>query len=698
MRSQRFALALCSIAALTAVGSCVAREEGAFLKQYEDDAGPIGPGLVDAGGALDATTDLPVGDPHAVLGVEPPHGPWSGGQLALVRGNGFKGSVRVWFGSAEIPAASVTPVDPKRVQVVVPPGAAGAVDVTTQNDDDESTKRTLIGGYTYDDFYAKPASGPTSGGTIITLYGSATKWSAGTTVLIDLQPCTDVSVTSPTELSCTTPAGTPGVKSVRVTTPDQVSVDVLDAFTYGDSDNGFKGGLSGQPLGSELKVLALDAYSGAPIPAATVVLGSDVSVGPVKQTDGKGVVVIQDPSLGPKRTVTVAKKCFQPITFVDVPVDTVTAYLDPVLSPKCASEGDPPPTGGSPSLSGAVTGQLIWKANKEFEKAGWTNVPPPKSTDEQLVAYVFRLVSDPTADFQLPSVTAAVTPDSPGSSGFSYSLSTGAGNVTLYALAGIENRKLSPPKFIAYAMGITKGVSTKPGQATSDVFIAMDVPLDQALSVNLQGPTATAKGPDRVHASTAIRVAEQGYAILPGQQKTQLLPVTAPLSFAGVPPLTGTLTGTQYVVSGKAVTGVSGAAPLSVAALLATTTTSTPLSLSGFVQIPSLTTPPTNGAWNGRDLTWGFLPGGASVDLTVIDLSSGVGLVHWLVAAPAGVTSITLPDLASLGPELGLIPGPVTIGVSGANIVDFDYGSLRYRQLDDRGWNAHATDVFYANL
>jgi hypothetical protein len=166
-----------------------------------------------------------------------------------------------------------------------------------------------------------------------------------------------------------------------VITGDGVTADVLDAFTYGDSDNGYKGGLSGNLLKSELRVLALDGYTGDPIPGASVIAGSDLATAIVKKTSSSGVVVLQDANLGPKRSVTVAAKCYQPITFVDVPVDTVTAYLDPVLSPACASEGDPPPTGGNPS-SAASSATSSSEERQEFEHSGWTNVPTPMMPDE----------------------------------------------------------------------------------------------------------------------------------------------------------------------------------------------------------------------------------------------------------------------------------------------------------------------------
>jgi len=63
--------------------------------------------------------------------------------------------------------------------------------------------------------------------------------------------------------------------------------------------------------------------------------------------------------------------------------------------------------------------------------------------------------------------------------------------VTLYALAGIENRKLSPPVFTAYTLGIVSGVATQAGATAKDVYVKMDIPLDHALSLDVHGPTPT---------------------------------------------------------------------------------------------------------------------------------------------------------------------------------------------------------------
>jgi len=355
--------------------------------------------------------------------------------------------------------------------------------------------------------------------------------------------------------------------------------------------------------------------------------------------------------------------------------------------------------GGTPGLASAVAGQLVWKSKKEFQKkAPWTNVPDPKGADERQAAYVFELAYDPTYSFYLPNTGEAVTPDAPGAIGYEFSTSTSNGNLGLYALAGIENRNANPPYFKAYAMGIAKGVATAPGKVTSDIYIQMDIPLDHALEMTLTGPKPTPKGPDRVDASVAVQVGELGYALLPAGHQERLLPVAAPLSFVGIPPLVGGLVGSHYIYTASATTGAAGTSPRSVAAMLAATTTANPVTVDPFVEIPKLLTPSTSGAWNGQDLAWTAEPGGQSVELTVIVLQSAGGLVNWLVAVPAGVTTTKLPLIQSLSSEFGLISGPITVGITRAHIDDFDYGSLRYRQLDTRGWTSYASDVAYGHL
>jgi formylglycine-generating enzyme required for sulfatase activity len=74
-----------------------------------------------------------------------------------------------------------------------------------------------------------PASGPTTGGTQITLTG--TNLSGATSVTVGGVAATSVTLVSPTTVTAITPAGTAGAKSVSVTTAGGTAT-LANAFTY----------------------------------------------------------------------------------------------------------------------------------------------------------------------------------------------------------------------------------------------------------------------------------------------------------------------------------------------------------------------------------------------------------------------------------------------------------------------------------
>ena len=120
------------------------------------------------------------------IGAEPAHGPFNGGSRVLINGKGFTlAGARIWFGGIEVDETTTIAVNPTQVQVIAPPGTAGAVVLTVQHGSDTSTKRTLAGGYSYDALYAVPSTGPVPGGTVIEIAGQGTQWDATTVARID---------------------------------------------------------------------------------------------------------------------------------------------------------------------------------------------------------------------------------------------------------------------------------------------------------------------------------------------------------------------------------------------------------------------------------------------------------------------------------------------------------------------------------
>jgi hypothetical protein len=678
---------------LVGLSACLPTRTQRPLPADSDDAG--GPPPVDVEGGT-GKGDAPDVRPHAVLGIDPPHGPFSGGTLTNVRGNGFGVDARVWFGDVEADPSAVIVRDPQRMQVTTPAGRPGASDVTVQNGDDKSTRAVLRGGFSYDDFYLEPTSGPTVGGTVVTVRTEQALFDDETTIDVDLNPCEVVEIVSPTELSCRTPAGTPGAKRVRAHVSGGETLDVLDAFTYVVSNDGFRGGLSGNTLDGELTVLVLNDETGDAIPGATILAGDDLDA-LTTTSDGFGTALVSSDTLDSAVTVTVAKNCFQPITFVDVPVDRVTAYLSPVLSPACGADGDPPAGGGNPGRGSSVTGEIVWPLDEELKRNDWANVPTPQLETEHRVAYLFRLATRPTDEFSLPSAVNAITPSGTGELGFSFHFSTSPGNFTLYALAGLEDRSKSPATFTPYAMGLTRGVAVGPSETKRDVLLQIDVPLDHSIVMDASGPTPTLRGPDRIHARVAIEVGNEGFILLPNGKLSSLLPKDTPFSFVGIPPLTGTLTGGRYIATASAVTGSAGGMPRSVVGLFATVTDSEPIGVGAFLELPRLDAPASSTAWNGTVLGIGRVAGGPEPDLTVIDVASGGDLVTWRIVAPGGPSHVRVPDLRAVPGDVGLVSGPITVQLSTATVDDFSYGSLRNRQLEPRGWRAYAQDTFFAS-
>jgi len=661
----------------------------ACLPQHEllpgDDAGPppdqnLNP---NDGGKL----DVDLGDPFAILGTQPSHGPFTGGTRTLLSGRGFSSSLRVWVAGNEVPSSDVFASDPTRAAITTPPGPPGLVDVKIR-DDSTAEERTLPQGFLYDAIALTPTTGATTGGTRLAIEGSGTSWATGTMVTIDGKDCGNIQVVDATHLLCTTPADTAGAKDVVVTDANQSAVQAREAFTYDDSPDGYRGGLTGGALSGHLQVFILDAWTGVPIPGATAIAGSDAGTALVAHTDANGAASFSDASLNGKVTVTAAEKCHQPLTFVDVPVDTVTAYLSPVLSVACAS-GDPQTISGTPKDVGEVSGQLVFPSGIEFHTRGdWTGVPQPVGKNERRAAYVFVATSDPLQSYYQPDSTTATTEDSPGDIGYGYSLTAYPGNVTLYALAGIENTTTNPAKFMPYVIGVERGVPVVPNTSTVDVDIHMDLLLDHEVQVTPKPPSSNGRGPDRLQTQVAVTLGSGQYGVLPNGEQLTPLPTSGTLSFVGLPAMAGALTGESYSLSATAATGPYMQAPASVLSHVLTNDGNDPVALTGFLPIPVLGTPGL-GQWNGTSVSF---TEGAPFDLALAYVTTAGGLVTWSIVSP-GEASFSVPDLGAIDPTLAIAHGTISTQVFVARIDGFSYASLRSGQLATSAWNAYAFDT-----
>lgn len=659
--------------------SCLPSSSGHIV---EIDAGPpgaIGPGATDAGDGRDVGSSLS----FDLFGATPSHGPYNGGTRVQLTGRGFPSNLKVMVNNVDVVSADVTANEPQRATVIMPAGKSGYVSIAVINPS-SGEKRSVDKAFFYDSFYLEPQSGSTVGGTRVRLTTDGLALASSSTVTIDGKPCGSVSLEDATHISCTTPANTAGSKEVTLTTGG-TTTQARDAFAYSDGPDGYRGGLSGGALAGKLNVFAFSAQAGTPIPGAKVIVGSDASTAVTGTTSAGGVASITG-NFGTKISVTVTAKCFQPITFVDVPVETVSALLFPIMSPECA--GDPGSTGNyTPRLTGEVSGELVWPGI-EFKRADWYTVPLPTRATERQVAYVFTASGYANEQFYLPAETSGVTPASIGQAGYTFKYTALTGTQTLYALAGIEDRSVSPPLFTAYVMGVARGVSVSAGATTAGVNIPMRSIIDHGLVLDLTPPTQTLRGPDRATTQVAMTLGPSSFATLPSNSKMSALPSQSSVTFSGLPSLTDDLSAESYALTLQASSGPYGTFPIS--ALNRYLVRTSKASVSGFLPIPKLTVPSAT-KWNGKQVS--FEPG-ATIDLSVVIVSSGSGLVGWTIVIPGSVKSLNLPDLAAAGAEVSLMKGPLDIVVYTVQIAPFEYGKLRYGQLYSSAWSAYAGETF----
>lgn len=171
-------------------------------------------------------------DPPELTGIAPVHGTVSGGTAVTLTGNHFTFSAdtTVTFGGA--PASNVVVVDSMTVTCDTPSHAAGLVDVTLTNGNGSDT---LTNAFTYHNAPAiasiDPTSGPDSGGTAVTIYGSDFTTVGATLVAFDGLAATSIVVVDATTITCNTPAHPAGVVDVMVTN-DFGSDTLSNGYTY----------------------------------------------------------------------------------------------------------------------------------------------------------------------------------------------------------------------------------------------------------------------------------------------------------------------------------------------------------------------------------------------------------------------------------------------------------------------------------
>ncbi|WP_246700860.1 IPT/TIG domain-containing protein [Rhodopseudomonas sp. BR0M22] len=163
-----------------------------------------------------------------VTAITPAVGPTSGGMSVTISGTNFTGATAVTIGGAA--ATGVTVVNATTITATTPAHAAGSVDVVVTTPGGTGTGTGLysyVSGPTVTSI--SPASGPSAGGTSVTITGS--NLTGATAVSFGGAAATAFSVTSATTITATTPTHGAGAVDVTVTTPSGSSTGA-GLFSY----------------------------------------------------------------------------------------------------------------------------------------------------------------------------------------------------------------------------------------------------------------------------------------------------------------------------------------------------------------------------------------------------------------------------------------------------------------------------------
>jgi len=170
--------------------------------------------------------------PPAITGVAPNSGPLAGGVSVTITGSGFTGATAVLFGG--ISAKNLVVHNDSTLTVSAPADTAGLHNIQVTTPEGTSPK-AAADGFTYEAAPSvtsvSPNSGPTSGGTTVTVSG--TNFTGATSVSFGGYSGKNLTVINATTITVTSPAQAAGEHNIQVSTPGGTSAKVAgDEFTY----------------------------------------------------------------------------------------------------------------------------------------------------------------------------------------------------------------------------------------------------------------------------------------------------------------------------------------------------------------------------------------------------------------------------------------------------------------------------------
>lgn len=628
----------------------------------------------------------------ALVRTVPNHGPFAGENLVLLRGNGFSPSTKIFLNMNEVESGRLRFVDKHRLEIRMPPGSAGPVDVHVEQN---GTRASLINGYTYDAVTLDPPNGSTAGGYRIHLLGQGTTWLESTRITMGRQTCTAVELISNIHLSCVVPPGDAGPVDVEIETQGEPIIRLADAFEYFSLSNPNSGGLGGGPLEGELLVTVIEPYSGSFLPDAFVLVGNDTSGVHRGHTDANGQIVFRGDELRGLQTVHVAKHCFEKTSFVNFDAKAVTVFLNPWLDPTCGDPGQGNNGGNTGEYGAIVSGELVFEGTHEFSPNPWNIVPQPSPGWER-VAYVYATqvaADNPNPDPNPDGTRQRITESETGTLGYPYTIFVRTGGFALFAVAGLE--RTSDQRFFPYAMGVTRNLLFSPREEKRNINIDVNLPLDHYIEASFpRSHEGTSRGPDRFRLSAHLDLGGEGLAVknILGRffdQSTSLEPQPI-LKVPFVPPLTGTIHDASYRVEATWGSGNFLLPPQQSIYLYGIRDLDQRIVMDSFLGIPLPIVPEYGGAFpSNRNFSW--TQDGRQASFHVVTFIGSNRQPAWRLFMNGNTREFFLPDFSVVEGLSDMPSGGTNWNIVSAHIQDHDFNLFSYRDLARRYWNASAT-------
>ena len=531
----------------------------------------------------------------------------------------------------------------------------------------------------FDPFF--PQTGSAGGGSLVYLPGDG--FSATCTLFFD-------SVAAPTQLLGTgllaaiAPAHAPG--KVRIEVRGCGERTELPGFFRYQEPAVIPGGTSGGSLAGEMRVTVLELGSNDPIEGATVQIGVREGDALVAVTDATGRLTFIDSRLRGPQTVTAFAAGRSTESLVRVDARDVTLMLNPLPPPPCPDPTDPAcaPPAAEPlgTLIGFLTG------------LGKLGVPPVGLQPVAVISTTRLFAGWVNPD---PGIEAFRTAEGP------FTITTRVGDYAAIAVCGYGN--LDRSVFIPLRLGVTRGLSARPGGDPVRATIDCDIPLDRSLLIKLSSAPAIIEGlipgtfPAQFAAHLAFSFGPEGYFEgLPDARTTQAVIVAS-----GLPALDGALQDVRIDIRAGAY-AATGTMPASVAYATGIASYDSMVIMPDLLGLPRFVVPSeTATELAGGYVEWELGATERRPDFYSISASAGnIEFSRWNIFVPGDQTSFTLADYPSFSAALGEIAGPAapTVGLNlylrAIDVDLFDFDDFTRRVFRQEGWRASAT--VYRNL